>query len=78
MQSIREQDEDMVQNIGTSYGTAAATIGFESDLWRAADALRSNMDAAGYRHVVFGPIMIKYVSDAFSKECVIKDLNRIV
>ncbi len=23
----------------------AATIGFESDLWRAADALRSNMDA---------------------------------
>jgi type I restriction enzyme M protein len=23
----------------------AAPIGFESDLWRAADALRSNMDA---------------------------------
>ena len=26
--------------------TRAATIGFESDLWRAADTLRSNMDAA--------------------------------
>jgi len=25
---------------------SAATIGFESELWRAADALRSNMDAA--------------------------------
>ena len=33
---------------------SAATIGFESDLWRAADALRSNMDAAEYKHVVLG------------------------
>jgi type I restriction enzyme M protein len=24
---------------------SAATIGFENELWRAADALRSNMDA---------------------------------
>ena len=31
-----------------------ATLGFESELWRAADALRSNMDAAEYKHVVLG------------------------
>ncbi len=31
-----------------------ANLGFESELWRAADALRSNMDAAEYKHVVLG------------------------
>ena len=29
-----------------------ANLGFESDLWRAADALRSNMDAAKHKHIV--------------------------
>jgi len=27
-----------------------ARLGFENDLWRAADALRSNMDAAEYKY----------------------------
>ena len=44
---------------------AAAAVGFESELWRAADALRSNMDAAEYKHVVLGLIFLKYISDAF-------------
>jgi len=42
-----------------------ATLGFENQLWRAADALRSNMDAAEYKHVVLGLIFLKYISDAF-------------
>jgi type I restriction enzyme M protein len=46
---------------------SAATIGFESELWRAADALRSNMDAAEYKHVVLGLIFLKYISDAFEE-----------
>jgi type I restriction enzyme M protein len=29
-------------------------LGFESSLWQAADALRNNMDAAEYKHVVLG------------------------
>ncbi|MDD3828387.1 MAG: class I SAM-dependent DNA methyltransferase [Anaerolineae bacterium] len=45
----------------------AAPIGFEADLWRAADALRSNMDAAEYKHVVLGLIFLKYISDAFEE-----------
>jgi len=44
-----------------------ANLGFESDLWRAADALRSNMDAAEYKHVVLGLIFLKYISDAFEE-----------
>ena len=46
----------------------AATIGFEDQLWRAADALRSNMDAAEYKHVVLGLIFLKYISDAFEEQ----------
>ena len=45
-------------------GTSTA-IGFESKLWAAADALRNNMDAAEYKHVVLGLIFLKYISDAF-------------
>jgi len=44
-----------------------ATLGFEKELWRAADALRSNMDAAEYKHVVLGLIFLKYISDAFEE-----------
>ncbi len=29
-------------------------LGFEDQLWAAADALRNNMDAAEYKHVVLG------------------------
>jgi len=45
-------------------GTSTA-IGFEPKLWAAADALRNNMDAAEYKHVVLGLIFLKYISDAF-------------
>ena len=50
---------------GTNNG---ANLGFESELWRAADALRSNMDAAEYKHVVLGLIFLKYISDAFEEQ----------
>ena len=34
-------------------------------LWKAADKLRKNIDAAEYKHVVLGLIFLKYISDAF-------------
>ena len=40
-------------------------LAFEAKLWAAADALRNNMDAAEYKHVVLGLIFLKYISDAF-------------
>src|SRR2546422_5182263 len=43
----------------------SATVGLEAKLWAAADALRNNMDAAEYKHVVLGHIFLKYISDAF-------------
>src|SRR5512136_2563086 len=45
-----------------------ATLGFEAKLWAAADALRNNMDAAEYKHVVLGLIFLKYISDAFEEQ----------
>ena len=44
-----------------------AVLGFEETLWRAADKLRHNMDAAEYKHVVLGLIFLKYISDAFQE-----------
>ncbi|MDR3230939.1 MAG: type I restriction-modification system subunit M [Synergistaceae bacterium] len=42
-----------------------ADIGFEQQIWAAADILRGNMDAAEYKHVVLGLIFLKYISDNF-------------
>jgi type I restriction enzyme M protein len=44
-----------------------ANVGFEAQLWQAADKLRGVMDAAEYKHVVLGLIFLKYVSDAFAE-----------
>jgi type I restriction enzyme M protein len=45
--------------------SSSANLGFEAQLWAAANALRGSMDAAEYKHVVLGLIFLKYVSDAF-------------
>jgi type I restriction enzyme M protein len=54
----------------------AANLGFEAKLWAAADALRNNMDAAEYKHVVLGLIFLKYISDAFEAKHAELDAQR--
>ena len=54
-------------NPTTQSGGNNASTGYESDLWRMADALRGSMDAAEYKHVVLGLIFLKYISDAFEE-----------
>lgn len=39
----------------------------QKKLWKAADKLRKNMDAAEYKHVALGLIFLKYISDAFEE-----------
>jgi len=48
--------------------TQSANLGFEATLFKAADKLRNNMDAAEYKHVVLGLIFLKYISDAFQEK----------
>ncbi len=45
--------------------TAAEPL--EKQLWKAADKLRKNIDAAEYKHIVLGLIFLKYISDAFEE-----------
>lgn len=45
-----------------------ANLGFESQLWAAADKLRGHMDASEYKHVVLGLIFLKYISDTFQEK----------
>lgn len=41
------------------------TESLEVILWKAADKLRKNIDAAEYKHIVLGLIFLKYISDSF-------------
>lgn len=41
---------------------------FKATLWKSADKLRSQMDAAEYKHLVLGLIFLKYISDSFVKQ----------
>ena len=45
--------------------TNGANLGFENQLWAAADKMRGHMDASEYKHVVLGLIFLKYISDTF-------------
>ncbi|PRT78103.1 type I restriction-modification system subunit M [Streptococcus anginosus] len=45
-----------------------ANIGFENELWNAADSLRGHISASEYRKVIVGLIFLKYVSDAFEEK----------
>lgn len=44
------------------------SIGFEDKIWKAADLLRGNLDAAEYKGVVLGLIFLKYISDKFEEK----------
>ncbi|CUH60898.1 class I SAM-dependent DNA methyltransferase [Thalassobacter stenotrophicus] len=41
---------------------------FKQTLWKAADKLRAQMDAAEYKHILLGLIFLKYISDTFVKQ----------
>lgn len=42
-----------------------ANLGFEAEMFRAADKLRGNMEPSDYKHVALGLIFLKHISDSF-------------
>jgi type I restriction enzyme M protein len=46
----------------------ASGADFKQTLWKTADKLRAQMDAAEYKHIVLGLIFLKYISDTFVKQ----------
>jgi type I restriction enzyme M protein len=53
--------------MATKKNTEAIQEPIEKQLWRAADKLRKNIDAAEYKHVVLGLIFLRYISDVFEE-----------
>ncbi|MDS4068415.1 MAG: class I SAM-dependent DNA methyltransferase [Candidatus Competibacter sp.] len=66
----------MRRNNTNTANATAANLGYEARLWQMADALRNNMDAAEYKHVVLGLIFLKYISDAFEAKHAELDAER--
>ncbi len=46
-------------------GNLGSQLGFEAEMFKAADKLRGNMEPSDYKHVALGLIFLKYISDAF-------------
>lgn len=62
---IEKQKKEAAEKAVKLGKNAGKDIDFERELWKAADKLRGNMDAAEYKHIVLGLLFLKYVSDAF-------------
>jgi len=41
-----------------------SNLGFEAEMFKAADKLRGNMEPSDYKHVALGLIFLKYISYA--------------
>ena len=57
----------LIYIISMTESSIHTNLEFEQKMWQAADKMRSNMDAAEYKHVVLGIIFLKYISDAFKE-----------
>ena len=63
-QSLASEQERAETDV-TNNGTAATDLAYADTLWKAADTLRGQVDAAEYKHVVLGLLFLKYISDSF-------------
>ena len=48
-----------------SQSNSGSDLGFEAELFKAADKLRGNLEPSEYKHVALGLIFLKYISEAF-------------
>ena len=62
---IRRQQEEAAKKITELGKRAGHDLGFEKELWKAADKLRGSIDASEYKHIVLGLLFLKYVSDSY-------------
>ncbi|WP_235864847.1 class I SAM-dependent DNA methyltransferase [Pseudothauera lacus] len=70
-QTVQPQDKTTMAQRKTSKTSNSGrnanggSLGFEAELFKAADKLRGNMEPSDYKHVALGLIFLKYISDAF-------------
>ncbi|MGQ9445065.1 class I SAM-dependent DNA methyltransferase [[Pasteurella] aerogenes] len=59
----------LAENLATQQADQQAFLNkLDAKLWKSADSLRKQLDAANYKHIVLGLIFLKYVSDSFSAQ----------
>jgi hypothetical protein len=52
----------------TPTAVLVANLGFEAQLFLAADKLRKNLEPSDYKHVCLGLIFLKHISNAFEEQ----------
>ena len=63
-QSLASEQERAETDV-TNNSTATTDLAYADTLWKAADTLRGQVDAAEYKHIVLGLLFLKYISDSF-------------
>jgi type I restriction enzyme M protein len=48
--------------------TNSTNLAYADTLWKSADALRGQIDAAEYKHVVLGLLFLKYIISATTRK----------
>ncbi len=61
----KAQDGTRSAKQGARTNGNGASLGFEAQLFLAADKLRKNLEPSDYKHVALGLIFLRYISDAF-------------
>lgn len=64
---IKKEQKKTTKSVLNKNKDQGHDLGFEKDLWSAADKLRGNIDVSEYKHIVLGLLFLKYISDAFYK-----------
>ena len=63
--TVREQPPIPVRAKPVRANGNGGNLGFEAELFKAADKLRVNMEPSDYKHVALGLIFLKHISDSF-------------
>jgi type I restriction enzyme M protein len=62
---MADQASNAAPNKSKKSNGNGGNLGFEADLFKAADKLRGNMEPSDYKHVALGLIFLKHISDSF-------------
>lgn len=62
---LEKEKQKTVEEITKKVEAPKVGLGFEKELWAAADKMRGNVDVSEYKHIVLGLLFLKYVSDSF-------------
>ncbi len=67
-EQIKKSQNDAKEKVLSKKGKISHhDLGFEKELWTAADRLRGNIDVSEYKNIVLGLLFLKYISDSFYK-----------